>query len=423
MHMPKTEWLDTIRHYTVKFSPDLSTAQIIHKIAINSPAEILGLSPGDALLSVNGVAATGLDLDEILLKASVVIYRFYSPRHNTIVDIRMNTMPLGVRFLATAKAILGHARKHGYDGSSGFYKLWEQEDYDSILALSRLVATKTPASLISVVLGAGRPEPIARFMKAIYDYERNHTDGAARDIRKFVEISANSYCGDVQTLGYYYLARFARDDADLLYYTEYMRQAYELNPASMRICRGADLAKINIEPSHPMLGRMLPLHYKFQSPNNKTPLPPDTNLPGLISQLSDGQVMPLCFMANSRANHAYNQALKSYRSMYDFLGNSLAPLVVITNKTRQKSDLALWYKQERLAFKNGLAISVLLEPSGSFISDLALKSAPVFWAVNQSGRVIWTDGLADSYDYWSLLHAINGTGALCVEDFESYKSA
>ncbi|PHS40861.1 MAG: hypothetical protein COA91_03260 [Robiginitomaculum sp.] len=423
MQMPKVEWLDTIRHYTVKFSPDLSTAQIIHKIAINSPAQILGLSPGDALLSVNGVAAVGLDLDEVLLKASVVIYRFYSPHHNTIVDIRMKAMPLGVRFLVSAKAILGHARKTGYDGSSGFYKLWEQEDYDSIFALSRLVATKTPASLIRVVLGAGRPEPIARFMQAICNYERNNTESAARDIRKFVESDANSYCGDVQALGYYYLAMLARDGADLMYYTEYMRQAYELNPTSARICQGANLAKINIEQNHPMLGRMLPLHYKLQRIDRKTPMRSGADLPSLISRLSDGQVMPLCFMANSRANHAYNQALKSYRSMYDFLGNNLAPLVVITNKSRQKSDLALWYKQERLAHKNGLPMTVLLEKSGSFITDLDLKSAPVFWAVNQSGRVIWTDGLANSYDYWSLLYAVNGTGALYVEDFESYKSA
>ena len=423
MQMPKTEWLDTIRHYTVKFSPDLSTAQIIYKTATGSPAQILGLSPGDALLSVNGVAAVGLDLDDILLKASVVIYRFYSPHHKTIIDIRMKPMPLGVRFLASAKAILGHARKIGYDGSPGFYKLWEQEDYDSILALSRLVATKTPASLIRVVLGAGRPEPIARFMQAICDYECKKTESAARDIRKFVESYGNSYCGDVLALGYYYLAKLARDRADLMYYTEYMRQAYELNPTSARICRGASLAKINIEQNHPMLGRMLPLHYKFRSSNTKTRLPSDTNLSGLISQLHGGQVMPLCFMANSRANHAYDQALKSYRSMYDFLGNSLAPLVVITNKTRQKSDLALCYKQERLAIKNGLPIRVLLEKTGSFISDLEIKNAPVFWAVNQSGRVIWTDGLEDSYDYWSLLYAINGTGALGVEDFESYRSA
>ncbi len=423
MQVPRTGWLDTIRHYTVKFSPDLSAARIIYKIAKGSPAQILGLAPGNALLSVNGVAAVELDLDEILLKASVVVYRFYSPHHKTVVDIRMKAIPLGIRFLASAKAILGHARKHGYDGASGFCKLWEQEDYDNILALSRLVAVKAPAGLVSQVLGMGKPEPIARFMQAIHDYERKNTDSAAHDIRKFMENYGDSYCGHVQALGYYYLAKLARDDADLLYYPEYMRQAYELNPTSMRICRGASLAKINVEQSHPMLGRMLPLHYKLQPLNTQTPEASDGNLPDLISRLGAGQVMPLCFMANSRASHAYNQALRSYRGMYDYIGDSLAPLVVITNKSRQKSDVSVWYKQERLALKNGLPVTVFLEKTGSFISDLALKSAPVFWAVNRSGRVIWTDGLSDSYDYWSLLYAVNGTGALVVDEAENYKSA
>ncbi len=412
MHTPNTKWLDSLRHYTVKYTPDLTAAQIIYKIARGSPAEALGLSPGDALLSVNGVAAAGLDIDDILLKASIVIYRVYSPSHKTIADIRMSCIPLGVRFLASATAILAHARRHGYDGPSGFYALWEQEDYDNILMLSRIVASKTPVGLLCVLLGASKSEPIAKFMKAVCEYERKSNIAASDDIRKFVEQHAKDYAGDVQALGYYYLARLARDDADLLYYQEYMRQAYELNPASERILRGAHLAKINVNKSHPMLGRMLPLHYKFKLLNTKGKVQSEIDLPALISHLREAQVIPICFMANCRANLAYNQAIKTYRTMHDCIGNSLAPMVVITNMTKQKSDLSLWYKQERLALKNGLPITVLSERDGNFISDLELKGAPVFWAVNQTGRVVWTDGLSDAYDYWSLLYAINGsTGA------------
>jgi len=423
MHMPNTKWLDTIRHYTVKFTPDLTSAQIIYKIAPGSPAETLGLSPGDALLSVNGVVATGLDIDEILLKTNIIIYRIYSPAHRNIVDIRMSCIPLGVRFLASAPGILSYARKHGYDGSSGLYALWEQEDYDNILMLSRIVASKPSAGLVSTLLGRAKAEPIASFMQAICDYERNDKDTAPDTLRKFMELYANDYAGDVQALGYYYLARLARDDADLLYYQEYMRHAYELNPASERICRGARMAKVNIDESHPMLGRMMPAHYKFKLVGSKNGRKSELDLPSLISHLRDGQVIPLCFMADCRANLAYNRALKTYRTMHTCIGNSLAPMVVITNKAKHKSDLSLWYTQEHLALKNGLPITVLSDKSGGFISDLDLKGAPVFWAINKSGRVIWTDGLSDSYDYWSLLHAINGTGALSVDTAKVAKSA
>ncbi len=415
MYMQTTDWLDTIRHYTVKFSPDLSAAKIIYEIAPGSPAHALGLTPGDALLSVNGVAASGLDIDEVLLKTNVIIYRFYRPSHRNILDIRMRCMPLGVRFLASAPGILGRARKHGYDGAGGLYALWEQEDYANIQALARMIGSKSSASLVSTLLGRAKIEPIVNFMQAICDYERTGQDEAAEVLRTFTEIYANTYAADVQALGYYYLARLARADADLLYYQEYMHQAYMLNPASMRICQGARQAKINIDLSNPMLGRMLPLHYKFKPLGGARGTKLKIDLPALISHLQDGQVVPLCFMADCRANPAYNQAVKAYRTMHNSIGNNLAPLVVITNKLRQKSDQAYWYKQEGLALKSGLPITILLEQSGSFISDLDIKTAPVFWAVNQSGRVVWTDGLVDAYDYWSLLYAINGTSAFEIK--------
>ena len=333
MHASNTEWLDTIRHYKVEFTPNLTTAQIIYKIAQGSPAAALGLSPGDALLSVNGVPAARLDIDEILLKASIIIYRIYSPAHKSIVDIRMRCIPLGVRFLASATAILGHARKHGYDGAAGFYALWEQEDYDNILMLSRIIDAKKSANLISAILGAAKLDPIGKFMTAVCAYEQKSNGKAPDDIREFVKMHASNYAGDVQALGYYYLARLARDASDLLYYQEYMRQAYELNPASERICRGARMAKINIDESHPMLGRMMPTHYKFKLLGTQNGLKSELDLPTLISHLRDGQVIPLCFMANYRASLAYNHALKTYRTMHDCIGNNLAPMVVITNKS------------------------------------------------------------------------------------------
>ena len=408
-HATPPEWFYSLRQFSANHHIDIGQACLVWRVAPHSPADALGLGPGDALISVNGVRVSGLDIDELLLSGQDMFYRFYLVRKRIILEISMPPIPLGIRLLESRERLVETYRKNGFYGAEGIMSLWEREDYEGLLEIARCLETKPKISLLPKWLERTGRDPLAGVLEEICAFEtRDGQDDLAR-LQSFVKEDIEDYPAEIQALAWYYLSCKARQNADVMYTQEYMQIAYGLYPDSGRLARAAENVGVKTHSLHPMLGRLIPDHYRLKTLKDNGSWAEETSLPELAETMQAGQLMPICFLPDTRDNLAYNQALRVYRTMIDQMGTRLAPMLVLCNRAAE-TKLTDAEKDVRA---DGLPLTIALEESGNFVRDLDIHQSPTFWAINKSLRVVWTDGLVDACDYWSLLASVEGsTGAL-----------
>ncbi len=414
--MPATqpEWFYSLRRFKSNHHVNVSQARLVWRVAPGSPAASLGLLPGDALISVNGVRANGLDIEELLLSGVDMRYRFYLVKQRAYLEVGMPPIPLGLKLLVSAQSIVETYRKNGFYGADGIMNLWEREDYQNLQKIANVLGQEATSGFLPKWLARKHREPLAALLREICAFEAQANAPDMPVLNGFVKNEMENYPPDVQALAWYYMSRLAKHNADLMYTQEYMQLAYKLNPDSERLSRAAINIGAKTHSLHPMLGRLIPDHYSLKRLGLNGTWGEETNLPELVEHMSPGQLMPLCFMPARRENPAYEQALKVYRTMSDQMGTRFAPMLVITN---QVEDMELSAQEKRVA-ADGLPLHIVLEESGNFVSDLDVHHAPTFWAINKSRRIVWTDGLSDDFDYWSLLASVEGSNEALYENPE-----
>ncbi len=378
---------------------DLSSAQFIYKVAEGSPAQKLGLMPGDCLLAFNGRPISTSLTDALLVAQQDVRYLFYQSRQNAFLEVETDSMPLGLYLLPNSSAIIETYNTHGYYGNEGFFALWEREDYVSLREAISVAAQKPKAlSFMQRLFRSSQVLPALEVLHTICDFEMG---GDKEGIRGFPsKINISDFSPDMQALLYFYGARQAQSDHDIALYQEYICAAYKLYPMSERIKRGAIAAGLDVFSQENMLSRVMPDHYEFEYLIGGSG---STDMPTILAAMPMSKVLPICFMPMCRGSDAYNEALKVYHSMYAYHKDSLHQMLVVTNTNKQRKDPSSWYEQEKTLIASGYPITVLLEPTGNFIKDLSLRNVPTLWVIDKSGRIVWDKGLANDYDYWEML--------------------
>ena len=394
-----SKWFRSIKKTRIAYIPDIETGGIIEKIAAGSPAEKLFLKPGHVLLSVNGHAAATIEINDLLINEKRVVYTFYCPKDSMIIEVETDALPLGIRVISSSDSIVEKYKKLGNYSSDGFVALWEREDYEGLKTAIE-EATKDPLviKLFKKITGRECDNPISELIKCIYDIE------AGRGARSFsiLEHLASTYDeefpANLKALIHYYQGIRAHMANDWDEFEDQISQAYKYQNESGRINKITEIANIQSAGCTSMFGRVMPMHYEFKYLEGGKG---GVTLQQLLDDLGPDEVMPMCFMPSCRMNATYDEALKVYRSIYPHVDDFVAPLVVITDE-RRKGKLGQQFEQERLAINSGVPLIVLHEKTAHFAADLEIKSAPVFWAINKTGNVIWDSGLEDAYKYWAL---------------------
>ena len=390
-----------------KQKTDLSSAQFIYKVAEGSPAQKLGLMPGDCLLAFNGQSIL-TSLTDALLAAQNgskygARYMFYQSQKNAFLEVETDCMPLGLYLLPNSNVIIETYHTQGYYGNEGFFALWEREDYASLREAVSVAAKKTsaksfmPLSFMQRLVRASQTLPPLEVMRTICDFEMDNDQDQLRDLLN--KINVNDFSPDMQAILYFYAARQAQEDQDIALYQELIFAAHKFYPMSERIKRGTLTAGLDVYEES-MLSRVMPLHYEFEYLSGGSGA---IDLPAILAAMPMKKIMPICFMPMCRGSDAYNKALKVFHSIYPYHKDSLHQMLVITNTQKQRKDPSSWYDQEDTLIASGYPLTVLLEPTGNFIKDLSLRNVPTLWAIDKSGRIVWDKGLTSDYDYWEML--------------------
>ena len=411
----RSKWFKSVKKTYCMFAPDIVTGLIIEKIAKESPAAVLGLEAGDVLLTFNGMHADMADIDSTLASGQGAEYLFYSPKGKTILKVKTGALPLGLRMISSSDSIVEKYKKQGDNGTDGYVALWEREDYSS-LKQSIDVARKNPLAvkIFNKVLGRSEKSPISDLIQCIYDIEAGSGEEAFALLDQLAGAHDQDYPPNLQALIHYYKGLRAQMDNDWDGFETHMSSAHKYQSDSGRINKINEVANIETAGCSSMFGRMLPIHYEFSF---LTGGHGKVDLQQILGNMSHGQVMPICFMPGARLSRTYDDALKIYRSVYPHVCDSLAPLVVITDVRKADKEKASEFKQEALAIDSGLPLVVLHENSGRFAADLELKTAPVFWALDKNGIVIWDTGLEDAYKYWDLRAAAMAPAAAPAQPY------
>lgn len=389
-------------------TPDLSSAHFIYKVAESSPAQELGLMPGDCLLAFNDQPIS-TSLTDALLAAQYgaqndARYMFYQSQQNAFLEVETDCMPLGLHLLPNSSTIIETYITQGYYGNEGFFALWEREDYAGLREAISAAAKKNtalslmPLSFMKRLVRASQTQPALKLLRTLCDYETGEEGEQLRDF--FNKTNVNDFSPDMQALYYFYAARQAQGDHDIALYQEFICAAFKINPMSERIKRGAIAAGLNVNIQERMLSKTMPLHYEFECLSDGSGT---VDMPAILASLPMSKIIPICFMPMCRGSDAYNEALKVFRSMYAYHKDSLHQMLVITNTNRRRKDPSSWYEQEEMLIAAGYPITILLEPTGNFIKHLSLHNAPTLWAVDKTGRIVWDKGLTSDYDYWEML--------------------
>ena len=393
---PNPKWFKSVEKTSCKSNLHLGQGLQIEDIADGSPAEVLGLQVGDTLLNMNGQIALTTDMNSILHKYKSVNYSFYCLQSNNLMLVKTASLPLGIRTAPTSSGIVQKYRDEDFYGSEGWFTLWEREDYLRL----RLAAQATQKkSLVGKLLGRKNNFPPAELLISICEIEAGDVDVGFAALDKFAR-SMYDWTTDFHALVYYYRGLRAQRDGDTPKFMEQLTKALEVNDESKRINKLANSVELQTQHRGSMVGRHLKFDYKL---NHIKGGQGATSIGALLAAMPEGQVLPLCLMPFYRGNGPYNQALSTYINVYKAMKEHMHALVVLTDQTERRADRDYWFHFEDMADKLGIPLLILHEETASFGSDLNLRFAPSFVALDKSGQVVWNGDLCDDYGYWDML--------------------
>lgn len=389
-------WLCSIQKQPLSNPPSLSRAVYIEKVAPGSPAESLGLQVGDVLLAINGHSALIVDIGEVLFANKAVDYRFFASNSSEIIQVKTQNIPLGIRTAPSSEGIVGQYLKKGLFATEGLFTLWERGEHEKLRIAAQ--ACNKP-SFVGKLFGKKADFPPAELMVGIADIEAGNIEAGFTAIDKFAQVMYD-WTTDFHGLVHYYRGLNALRFNDIPRATELVNQALETSLESERVIATAEQLDIQVIDNESLVGRTLNLDYDLTYLRGGKGR---VSLPSLLSNLQEGQILPLCLMPYYRGNGPYNAGLQAYVNIYEHVKNLIHPLVVLTDNAQRRKDRAYYFENEDAAFKRKIPLMILHEASASFGEDLGLRGAPSFHALNKFGQVVWSGSLDDGCAYWDMI--------------------
>ena len=400
-----SNWFLSIEKKPIAKPPAFSKTLQIDKIAPGSPAEDLTLRPGDKLLSVNGKAALTTDIPELLASQDAVQYRFFLSNENSFLEVATTGLPLGIVTSASSDGIVDQYAAATTLEAEGLLKLWERGDYERIKQIVKSVDKRlNRMNVLGKLTGKRKTYSATTLMSAACEFEAGNAAAGKAGLEDYTLKHLHSETSDVNAVMSYYCGMEMKSQGNNEAYQSHIEEAYSSYPESARIRDEALHAGVEVDRPDPRVGTSVasdtPLTYLEGGQGV-------TSLRNLLAGLAPGKILPLCLMPTYRGNGPYNEALLPYIALYPFIKDKLHPLVVLTNVTAKRKDRPYWFSHEVLAKKQDVPLLVLHDPAAEFMEDFTPTGAPEFFALDQSGKIIWSGGLGEDYEYWDMMSQLS----------------
>lgn len=128
------------------FNYDDRSAAIISKVAKGSPADQLGITKDDYLISIDGSRFTEQEYLDITFTQSTLTYKFLVRSTSTFMEVEIDPIPLGIVADPSSINILKDLKSSGSPGWEAFHILWKRRDWKSLLEASEKVYSSSGIS-------------------------------------------------------------------------------------------------------------------------------------------------------------------------------------------------------------------------------------------------------------------------------------
>jgi hypothetical protein len=371
-------------------------------VASGSPADELGLSKGDLLISVNGASANEVDVLATLVKTNHMTYEFYQPDNQSLLRVECNNMPLGFEVEGQSEGMVQLFEKRGMYDWSDLMKLWERGEWVLLARASQAVHQVSGFNRLIRLFKPYHQASGEVLMMGAAMYEQGQIAEGIKWINLFIEELIAGFTTDYHAVAFYYKALCARDANNQNEFHHWLEQANRSNAG--RSSRVNDLVgtvdQIKLSDEQPWLGADFPSRFVLPRLDQEGLL----SLQNLLDGMQDDQLLPLCVMPSYRGNGPYNDSMLCYRATIKHLSDRFLPMVVITDQLEKRPDRMWWYEHETLAKQQHMDIHLVFDETSSVARKLQMQRTPIFYVLNKQGVIIHQGALAEPSEYWGCLN-------------------
>jgi len=381
---------------------DENSSAVITAVAQGSPAEIIGISKNDRLVSFNGEDFDEQATLDNTAEESVLQCRFYLRSSHSFLDLKIDPLPLGVLAEPPSNKLVANMRSMGFVGWEAFHLLWERREWEKLLIASEKVYSNNGLSKLIRKIWNNFGLNTGMLYTGAALFELNREQEGIDLIVHFMNTEMRGCDTHEHAIAYFYLARWC----ELLDNTEDMMTWYaeaDRNNANRfkRISHAVYSKGLQPYPErYRWKGKAFPMLYNLKSLSDSKEM---VSLTKALNSMSADQLLPICVMPGYRNNGPYNEAMGCYRSIYPYLCDRLLPLHIILDTLESAPENEWRQYHENMARETGIPFVLLHDPDSEVSESLELEFSPVFYCLNNEGNIIHDGNMKTGYDYWTVL--------------------
>jgi hypothetical protein len=370
---------------------DRSRAGIIKAKADLSLATACGVEVGDLLLDVDEqIDGHEMDWDGFYNPSSKIKLRFHSPSTGRTWVVTATGAPLGVRIEPTDEAIAKSLRSGNVDYEM-LEILWEREEW-SLLQQAAAPISEDMSDML---------QPIGSLYVGIARCELGYPSGAEL-LESYAQNHFNDFTMNLAAMCLAHLGAFTCIKQDAERGHELLYRAAQLY-SHPKILDLVERHTGNRPPANdgeaPQVGRRWDVDFTLASADRGGGR---VSLEEAINNLSERQLLPVCFLGDYRSNGPYRRFLFRFRKAAIFFPHFFGPLIAVT-LTRQLPNPPSQAVEMEL-HDQGIALHVQWDRTGEVHAEVKPEGSPYILFVNRD-RVVVGSHFLDEIETWQLIES------------------
>ena len=382
-------------------TPNLVTALWIRSVAENCPAQQIGLSKGDYLISVGGQPAVSVNLKTYPLAGNKCKYVYFLKQSNELLELESDGLPLGETFAKTPESILQTYRGLSRDPND-LVTLWDQTQDDALMALAQKMDKRNALWLDKYLPHQLSHAFVIRETEILFYgvacIESGRYEQGLHYIQRYLNEYRYNWTTNFAGIALFYwgealIKSGSREDG-----IDCLKEAYDAHPVNRIKRRLTVLGEMTLNNNEQNAQRhqQFPLYYQF--PLLKNPAKTG-DLSAYLASMKTGQFLIVCSLGPYRSNGPYDDFMQRFIQLSRFFGDVFIGLNVITGGERNPN----WLEHEERALSLGMNVALLSDPDCSLMAALSSRGSPDILVLDSSGAVVLESSLESDDDVWRLI--------------------
>lgn len=368
--------------------PNVSECLLADAVSVFSPAHLAGILPGDYLVSIGDAPAGSVGPEFVLDAPEQRDLVIYSPEYGQYLSVATKNIDPGALWKYTPQAVAV-----GYDA--------DYPDYDSLDTLWEAGEFDTLEQLAADTIAKHSENSPALALRGAALMETGMTDEGWAKIVKYEKEYRKKHPERWHAICLYYLS-MRKIEGNPEEGEKALRESFAIHPH-----RTVALALEEITGELPVseqkwVGQTIDLDYSLSmlgSFGDKHSLADD------LAQMSEQQVILLCFLEKSRGSVPYNDIMKRFIAYHTQMPQLWYSMHVILMERKREQEEEHFYEAEDRAKADGRPLQLLFDSDGSVTAKTGAESFPYLLAIDRNRRVVH-EGELHGATLWNMLAAL-----------------